>query len=645
MCGICGVYYFADTGLRAETSLLSRMVATMHHRGPDGQGTWISDDGRVGLGHARLSIVDLTDDGAQPMSNETGSVHVTFNGEIYNHAELRAELTRRGHRYRSRTDTEDIVHRFEEVGEDVVLDLDGMFGLAVYDSATGDLLLARDRLGIKPLYYAEIPGGIVFASEAKAILQHPAVRAEVDPEALYHYLTYLVPPAPRTLFRGVQKLPAGHLLRVDRTGRVRVRQYWDALPRQFDTRGVDLDERLEALFADSVRKHMMSDVPVGVLFSGGVDSSLNAAYFRDHTTEPVRTFNVGFEGSTVLRDESAFASEMAGLLGTEHHQVRITERQFIDFITHLPFYQDEPIADPVCIPLYFVTKLARDTGTIVVHVGEGADETFTGYDNYLRFIRWHDRYWRPLSKLPSGALRLAAGIGGLLGPSSGRAAKITDILNRAGRGQELFMSSAVAYYEQEKAGILAPGFRARMRDVDSFDAVRPHYDRLRNSVENPTFLEMLTYVELKQRLPELLLARVDKLGMANSIEARVPFLDYRLVEFALSVPQHYKVHGGVGKAPLKRLAARRIPADRIFRPKSGFGAPIQEWFRSALGERFRALLTRHGDAVGEYLDVSALVARSRGPLPRVNDAFQLWTVFNFVQWFATYVQNDTAGWD
>lgn len=638
MCGIAGLYYFDAAIERADLGVLDRMVAVMRHRGPDGRGTWISADRRVALGHARLSIVDLSTCGAQPMTNENETVRLTFNGEIYNHPALRMELTRRGHRYVSRTDTEDIVHRFEEVGEDVVDDLDGMFAFAIYDDSTGDLILARDRLGIKPLYYAEVPGGIAFASEAKAILQHPAIRAEVDPEALYHYLTYLVPPAPQTLFRGIRKLPAGYTMRVDRRGNLRVRQYWDALPRRVNISGVDLDQRLEDLFKESVRKHLMSDVPVGVLFSGGIDSSLNAAYFGDVSAGVVRTFNVGFGDTAFMADESRFAAAMASLLDTEHHQVVISEKDFVDFITELPFYQDEPIADPVCIPLYFVTKLARQTGTIVVHVGEGADETFSGYDNYLRFRRWNDRYWKPLKHIPAGVLRGAAALAGRFTAGTGRAAKIADIVQRAGRGQELFLSSAVAYYEREKAAILNPEYRRQMRGVDSFDAVRPHYAKLCASVDNPTFLEMLTYIELKQRLPELLLARVDKLGMANSVEARVPFLDHRLVEFALSVPEDYKVRNGVGKWPLKKLAAKRIPSDRVFRPKSGFGAPIQQWFGSALGERFRELLTANQDSVGHFLNVPELIARSRGPLPRVNDAFQLWTVYNFVQWHATYVK-------
>lgn len=617
------------------------MTDSMSHRGPDGRGTWTAADGRVGLGHRRLAIVDLSHLGAQPMANEDGSIWVTFNGEIYNYPLLRAELAGKGHRFRSKTDTEILVHLYEELGERMIERLDGDFGFGLWDDRRKRLLLARDRAGVKPVYYAQVSGQFLFASEIKALLQHPAVLRRIDEEALYHYLTYLVVPAPKTLVQGIYKLPAAGalMLELNRQGaQPQIWQFWEPFPGQIDICHSDLDTQFQDLFERSVEKRLMSDVPVGVLFSGGVDSTLNTVSFQ-RKVEPqrVRTYHVGMVGANQCYDESAVAYETAQRLGTEHYEIKITQEDLIDTARALVKYQDEPISDPVCVPLYFVTKLARETGTIVLHAGEGADEIFCGYDNYRRFLYQYDSLWRPLNRMPSLVSRLAFEV--LHRSSAPRHRKIADALLRLARGQEFFLSSAVAYYEDEKASVLAPEFRRRCARYDSFDVVAPLYSRLEEAQPDATFLQKMTFIELQLRLPELLLMRVDKMSMANSTEVRVPFLDRDLVDFALSVPVDFKLRDGVSKEPVKRLAARYVGRESVYRPKRGFGVPIQEWFRERLGDHFRKMIHDDRMEVDAFFNKRSLLDNLNHGLQTTNQAFQLWVVYNFLNWWHSIVKS------
>lgn len=633
MCGICGIVAL-DPSPGFFRPILDAMVAALEHRGPDDGGSWVSDDRRVALGNRRLSIVDLGPAGHQPMANADGSVRVTFNGEIYNFAQLRGELEAKGYRFRSRCDTEVLVHLYDELGGAMVERLDGDFSFAIWDARRGRLLLARDRAGVHPLYYAELGRGFVFASEIKSLIHHPEVGREIDEASLYHYLTYLVAPPPRTLLAGVRKLPAAGVLTLElgessltmQTGR-----HWEPFPGPMEVDTNDLDGQLQELFDRSVEKRLMSDVPVGVLFSGGIDSSLNALSFQQRIEpERVRTYTVGMRDGSGAEDEAATAREVAALLGTEHHEVTIDENDLIATARALAAQQDEPVSDPVAVPLYFVTRLARETGTIVLHAGEGADELFCGYDGYRRFLRWEERLWRPLSRLPGFVSHL--GFRALRGSRVPRQRKIADVLRRRALDQELFLSAAVAYYEHEKASILARGFRERLAGIDSFDVVAPLYRRLAEHHPNATMLQRMTYVELQLRLPELLLMRMDKMSMANSVEARVPFLDRDLVDFALSVPESFKLRGGVSKEPLKRMLAAHLGRERAYRPKRGFGVPIRSWFQTRLGEDLRRLLQEDRSEAERFFDVARVIARlDRGPRT-VNEAFQLWVIYNLLNW-------------
>jgi asparagine synthase (glutamine-hydrolysing) len=641
MCGICGVWEYGASDGRIDLSLVERMRDEMRHRGPDDQGAAIFDDGRLGLGFRRLSIIDLSPAGNQPMHGcASKQVWIVFNGEIYNHADLRPGLEQRGHHYASRTDTETILHLYEERGLDFVNDIEGDFGIALWDAQSEQLVLARDRVGVKPLYYYHQNGRFIFASEIKAILQHPAVTPEIDEESLYHYLTFLTTPAPRTMFRNIAKLPAGHMLVVKRDGSMNLKQYWDALPNSAPEvrSAAEHQEEILRLLRDSIRKRMMSDVPFGVFLSGGVDSSANVALMSELMSQPVRTYTVGFADTEELNElESARA--VATRFATDHHEVIIGQREMQEFLPDLIFHQDEPLADPVCVPLYYVSKLARDTGTIVVQVGEGADEIFAGYDWFRKYVRINELFWQQAEKLPL-ALRgaLAATAKPLMEATFNKRTAI-ELTRRLGAGEPLFWGGAIVFDEAFKRRVLSGDANARAGAMSSYDAVRPHLEHIAELRPNSDFATRMSYLELKLRLPELLLMRVDKVTMATSVEARVPFLDHHLVEYAMSIPTEFKIQGTSGKHILKRALEKVLPAELLYRQKRGFGAPIKEWFRGEsaeeLGNHIRNSSLRKQNLF-DYAFIDRLLEEHKR---RARDwSFHLWALLNVSLWHDRWIR-------
>src|SRR5438270_8001121 len=578
MCGICGVLAFGQSADAVEERALRAMADTLRHRGPDADGYFVSPDHRVGFGFRRLSIVDLAT-GDQPMSNEDGSVWLIFNGEIYNHADHRQWLEARGHRFRSRCDAEVVLHLYEEFGPDCVQHLRGMFAFAIWDASRRRLLLARDRVGVKPLYFAALHGLLLFGSEIKALLRHPALEPRLNEDALSLYLTFASTPAPLTLFAGVQKLPPGHRLLVDGdTGQPTLERYWQPLP---DPRELgakrhpgEYVERLEALVRESIRLRMMSDVPYGAFLSGGVDSSLNVALMAELADRPVSTFSVAIEGDSAS-DELAFARAVAERYGTQHHEVVIGERDFLDYLPDLVWHQDEPLADPVCVPLHAISEAARASGTRVIQVGEGADELFSGYTSYAFFTDFHRRVWRPYSLVPRPLRRAASSV---IGPLL--AIDRADVLARASDGGELFWGGAVPFYDGYKRRLLGQDDRAGRR------AVAGLYADVDAHVAGAAQLDRMIGIELRQRLPELLLMRVDKVTMGSSLEARVPYLDHKLVEFALAMPPDVKYRNGVTKWVLKRVAERAgLEPELVYRKKRGFCGSASNMLTPRLLER------------------------------------------------------------
>ncbi|MFN0072795.1 MAG: asparagine synthase (glutamine-hydrolyzing) [Chloroflexota bacterium] len=630
MCGICGVFNFGRSE-PVSAELVEAMSDSIIHRGPDDSGLYLSPDRRLGLGFRRLSIVDLAG-GHQPMANETDDVWIVFNGEIYNHADHRPELEKRGHSYRTRADTETIVHLYEEHGPDCVEHLRGMFAFAIWDEPRQRLFLARDRIGVKPLYYAVRDGTFLFGSEIKALLQHPLIARELDDEALHHYLTFAATPAPWTLFKGIQKLPPGHTMTVSLSGEISTRRYWDpASFREDDPPRPEWEyvERVREMLRESVKLRMMSDVPFGVFLSGGLDSSLNVALMSELMDRPVDTFSVSIEDDSAS-DEFQWARKVAKEFGANHHEVTIDDQDFVDFFPTMVHHQDEPLADPVCVPIYYVSDLARKNGTIVVQVGEGSDELFCGYTGWQQYLSFYQRAWKPFVRMPS-IVRGAAAT--LLGPALSPTRR--DFLDRAAHDRELFWSGAVAFWESEKDGLLRQP-RYGSGDVDTFDIVRAHLDRLESVSPGQDQLHRMTFLELNQRLPELLLMRVDKMSMARSIEARVPFLDHKLVELALSIPSSMKYRDGETKYVLKRAAEGILPREIIYRPKAGFCGSSRNMLSPKLLAFAEGVLL-DSRLLHQKFNIQAVHNLLRDQREgRADNSFKIWNLLNLALWHRSW---------
>ena len=636
MCGICGVWDYGAGEGPVERALVERMRDVMTHRGPDDAGDLIFDKGRGGFGFRRLSIIDLSEAGHQPMHGCTDRLWLVFNGEIYNHAELRQGLEQRGHVYASRTDSETILHLYEERGLDFVHEIEGDYAIALWDADREQLVLARDRAGVKPLYFYHQNGRFIFASEIKAILQHPAVTAEVNEEALYHYLTFVTTPAPQTLFREIQKLPAGHMLVLDRKGDARVTQYWDALPPASLRKGLSEKEHqanILELLRSSIKKRMMADVPFGVFLSGGVDSSANVALMSELTSQPVRTFTVGFHDCEELNELDS-ARAISKRFGTNHHEVMIGREEMQKFLPELVFHQDEPIADPVCVPLYYVSKLARDTGTIVVQVGEGSDELFGGYDWFRTYLQIEERFWRHAERAPLSARRAAAAMAQPVVQRVLKKRMASELVRRLGADESLFWGGAVVFDETMKPSVLSTEMRARYNGLSTYDVVRQYQDTIAEARPNADYAARMTYLELKLRLPELLLMRVDKITMATSVEARVPFLDHHLIEYAMSLPRKLKVKGTTGKHILKLALESVLPNDVLYQRKRGFGAPVREWFRGPEGEKLIQQLMNSSIRKRNFFDYGFIERLADEHRRKVRDwSANLWCLLNLSVWY------------
>lgn len=629
MCGIVGVLEISSLASDLD-GLVAGMRDTMSHRGPDGAGLWNSPDRRVCLGHRRLSIIDLSDSATQPMVDASGQVALVFNGEIYNHAEIRRELEAAGvGPWRTdHSDTEVILHAFLTWGIDCLERFRGMFGLGVWDGRTRELWLVRDRRGVKPLYWTRNGDRISFASEIKALLADPTQQRAIDHTALYHYLSFLATPAPQTLFRGIRKLPAGGLLHVSSDGRITERQWYD-----LGTRVRPIEERDESAVASrlldelrtAVQLRKVSDVPVGVFLSGGIDSSTNAALFSEGESARVKSFCIGYAGSKSYTNETHFARAMAERVGAEHHERILTIDDLIDFVPRMIELQDEPIADPVCVPVYYVSKLARDHGVIVAQVGEGSDELFWGYSSwktYSHLYRWNDL------SVPRSLKKLA--LAGARAMGWGMSAQ-WELLRRGAAGEPIFWSGAEAFREAEKQALLGPSLRKELTGYSSWEVISPMYRAFRASNIEQAHVQWMAYADLHLRLPELLLMRVDKMGMGASIEGRVPFLDHQFVEYAMGIPASMKTAGGESKHILKRAVRGLIPDSIIDRPKQGFGAPVHEWFQQRLGTPMRASIDRFVRET-ELLDaksVNAVLDAGRGT--------EAWYLYNLAAWWERYI--------
>jgi asparagine synthase (glutamine-hydrolysing) len=640
MCGICGIRAIRDD-FPAGEELVTKMNDTIVHRGPDDGGAWASDEHGVALAHRRLSIIDLSYAGHQPMSNEDGTVWITFGGEIYNHLDLRPELEAKGHVYRSQTDTETIIHLYEEEGPRCVERLHGMFHYAIWDSRTRELHLARDRLGKKPVYFAQPGGNFIFASEIKALLVHPALTADLDEEAFFHYLTFVCTPAPMTMFKGVHKMEPAERMTVRADGTTESEIYWSPFSEQVAAEvdsmsEPELKERLLELLRKSIQRRMMSDVPFGVFLSGGIDSSTNVALMDELMGDPVQTFSVGFEDPRY--NELGYARRIVEQFGTDHHEMVMTAADLERFVPELVYHQDEPLADPTSVPVHYVSKLARDSGTVVVQVGEGSDELFHGYEGYITHARFRRRYWPPFQRVPRPLRKALSKAALAIALRSGRFLGHAQAIEEASEGRLPFWGGAIAYQGALKDLVLSNG----RPHPDSYAIVERFLQDAERERPDADLLQKMTYLELKNRLAELLLMRVDKMTMANSVEARVPFLDHELVEFALALPAEMKVRNGEGKYLLKKAVEGILPPEVINRPKQGFVAPMSEWLRGEMGEKMRrdirkSTLTERGLLDYDVIDRLWEAHRSG----RGEWAFQLWNIYNVSAWHDYWVAGRT----
>lgn len=579
MCGIAGKL-FLDGQEPVDPRLIDSMMATISHRGPDGQGKYVT--GPVGLGHTRLAIIDLST-GDQPMTNERGTVWVVFNGEIYNFQELREDLIKRGHVFRSASDTEVIVHAYEEYGPDCVRHFQGMFAFALWDADEKVLFVARDRVGIKPLYYVDTGKALLFASEIKALLCAPEVRREVEPEVVHRFLTFLYLPGDLTLLKGIRKLNPGHYLIV-RNGRISFHQYWDL--RFSETQGcgslAESCAELERLLRRSVREHMISDVPVGVLLSGGVDSSVVLSCAVQETSKRINTFTIGFGGEE-FDDERPFAKLVAERFGTDHHEITISPRDFREFLPSYVRHMEEPVCEAPAIALHFVSKLARERVKVVLS-GEGGDEAFGGYQTYrnLLLLERVKKMAGPLNRLLSSGLGWMGQFNGF-----GRFRKYAPLFETA-LPEYYFsrVSTPFSYFNARRGELCTEDFLSSTNERDE-KLISDLFRQVDGQRINQPELNRMLYVDTKTWLPDDLLIKADRMTMANALELRVPLLDHRVLEFAAGLPPAFKVKGWNTKRILKEAFKNRIPREVIERRKTGLPVPLRRWMRDDLKQYLR----------------------------------------------------------
>jgi asparagine synthase (glutamine-hydrolysing) len=611
MCGIAGLVRF-DGQPVLETDVRS-MCRVMVHRGPDEEGVFLGPG--VGMGMRRLSIIDLSG-GQQPVANEDGSIWVVFNGEIYNYPELREQLTRNGHVLRSESDTETIVHLYEDFGPRCVDHLRGMFAFAVWDTRRRELLLARDRLGIKPLYYAELDGGIAFASELKPILQLPEVSRNLDWEALGHLFTFLATPASQSIVDGVRKLEPGRIATASAGRPLRIDRYWDVnfTPDERASEG-DLTDELQALLRDAVRIHQISDVPLGAFLSGGIDSSAVVATMAGLSTGKVKTFSIGFAEAEY--DELAHARRVAEAFGTEHHEL-VLRPDVVQIAEDLAWYLDEPFGDTSAIPTYMVSKLAAEHVTVVL-TGDGGDELFGGYDKYVTEERE-----REFARLPRPIRKLAGAVGQAM-PEGMKGRRF--LRHLALDGAERYLDASMMFRADELRKLFQPDAYAHVGRHDPRGHALSHLGGIGSD-----WMSAIQYCDIHTYLPLDILTKVDRMSMAHSIEARPPLLDHKLVEFAARIPARLKLHNGTTKYLLKRAMRGILPNDIIDRQKHGFAVPLAKWFRGELSSFARDLLfsqrSRERGLFNESYIERLLQLHERG---RDID-LQLWTLLSLELW-------------
>jgi asparagine synthase (glutamine-hydrolysing) len=590
MCGIVGKVQLRHDD-RVTGNEIAALLQPIAHRGPDGSGIHV--DGPAGIGHVRLAIIDLST-GAQPMANEDESVWIVFNGEIYNYQELAAELVARGHVFRSRSDTETIIHLYEEYGDDCLTRLRGMFTFAIWDQRQRRLLVARDRVGIKPLYYCQAGSALLFASEMKALLADPSVGRGINDAALRHFYSFYYGHRAETPFRNIKKLLPGHKLIVER-GSVLERQYWDLQfkSERHDATIREVEDSLYDLLKHTVADHMIADVPVGVLLSGGVDSSAVLSLAVQSTSRKVSSYTIGFDDPGTI-DERPFAREVAMRFGSEHNELSITPEDFWGFLRDYVWYMEEPVCEPPAVALFYISRLARKHVKVLLS-GEGGDEAFAGYPSYV---------WMMLAKLIGKSLGVTApyiGSGlGLVGGAFG--------LQRLSRYSKVIGEDLHTHYYSRASDPTKPLnrlaseiFSQQFLDETGYASPQRYMREVLTPVKSCSLLDQMLYADTKTWLPDDLLIKADKMTMANSLELRVPLLDHRVLEFAATLAPVHKIQGREQKRALKGAFAKILPNEILNRKKAGFPVPYARWLSGPLAKRVREVVLSNEAIARGYL--------------------------------------------
>ncbi len=631
MCGINGIAFSPRSGRQADEEKIVRMRDILHHRGPDDGGVFI--DGNIGLGHRRLSIVDVAH-GAQPMFNGKRSLAIVYNGEVYNHADYRGELIAKGYEFQNRSDTETILHLYEEHGRDCVEYLRGMFAFAIWDKRKRELFIARDRLGVKPLYYVhDGEGNLFFASEIKALLEVGAVKPEINFNALPDQFANHGTSGDETLYLGVKRLQPGHTL-VWKDGQIDIGEFWDLSfePKHEVRSDAEYIDEWRELFRESVKLRLMADVPLGMFLSGGIDSSAIAAMMSTMVKEPIKTFSVGFREREA--NELEYARLVAKKFGTDHHEITITPKQFFDALPNLVWHEDEPIGFIASVPLYFVSKLAQQHVKVVL-TGEGADETLAGYGRYekaLKLLNYGEKYESVTPSFLRDAVR--GGVATL--PASFSRKLSRTFLSRESDIENLFFDNFGVFPKSMQSGLFSRSTKERISDLNPF----ARQNALLDKSGADDVLDKLLYADTKTYLHELLMKQ-DQMSMAASIESRVPFLDHKLVEFTARMPREMKLRGSTTKWILREAMKGILPPEILDRPKMGFPVPVGNWFRGefkhivdeyVLGKR---ALDR---GIFDATEVRSLVAKHNAG---ENHDERIWSLVNFEIWQRRFIDCET----
>lgn len=626
MCGINGIFNFYEKGINEE--IIKKMNNTLGHRGPDDQGVFI--EGNIGLGNTRLSVLDLSSAGHQPMSNKSENLYITYNGEIYNYREIREILQKTGYHFKSGTDTEVILHSYEEWGPECLSRFVGMFAFAIWDKKYNRLFIARDRLGIKPLYYWLDNEKLVFASEIKSILEDSRIERRIDPKGLINYFTFGHSVAPDTIYQNIKKLLPGHYL-VCENGKASIRQYWDApLPGCTENMGVAYyKSKVYEFLEQSVQRRMIADVPLGVFLSGGIDSSIITGLMSQLSDQPVRTFSVGFDFGEEY-NELEDARLVAEHFDTEHHELLLNDRDMVEVLQKLVYHYDEPFGDAAAFPTYLVSEHARDYVTVCLS-GEGGDETFGGYRRYS--IERFSEYYQRLPKfLKNDIIKRAAN-------ALPRSRRIKMVFNTMSIDDPIvrYGNWLTVFNGEMKAFLFESSFQKNVREFDGYDAYRKYYPKNGNL----SLLDKIMYVDQKTWLPDTYLEKVDKASMAVGLETRVPFLDHQLVEFVATIPSQYKIKGFDTKYILRQAMKDLLPKEVLIKRKHGFAVPTDPWFRGEMKDFIQEILFGDRARSSGFFDFDYIEKLYNDHIRgREDRSTHIWLLLNFELWHDRFMMEN-----